>query len=87
MTGLETVTSRPDVARYLAENRLKPGSLMPGWEGWATPHLEDMLTGGITPTSPEMLLDRTEEWIRKGRPHRPLPASATIYHSSASQHP
>lgn len=70
MTGLEKVCENPVVAQYLLEKQLKPGELLPGWPGWDTPHLQNQISGGIVPTSPERLLDAATDWKAGHDPER-----------------
>lgn len=64
MTGLEDVLKDDRVQRYLAAKQLRAQTLMPGWKGWDTPHLMRYPTGGIIPTSPELLLEDAIKWTR-----------------------
>lgn len=66
MTGLETISEQPLVRRYLRAHGLQPQPLMPDWPGWDKPHLLSMQSGGIVPTSVELLWADVERWYRTG---------------------
>lgn len=70
MTGLESIQDQPNVLRYLQDHGLRAQALMPSWPGWDKPHLMNVGTGAIVPTSIDMLLTDVERYERTGNAFR-----------------
>lgn len=65
MTGLEAIQDQPEVREYLLAHGLRVQSLIPGWEGWDTPHMMSH-DGAIIPTSPAYLMHDVRRWKETG---------------------